>query len=71
MYAIRSYYEDVPRNKSDDLFRACAEKGGVIGISLFSPGLAAGNEATVADVIDAMAHVVDLVGEDHVRNNFV
>jgi len=58
--------KDVPRNKSDDLFRACAEKGGVIGISLFSPGLAAGNEATVADVIDAMAHVVDLVGEDHV-----
>lgn len=58
--------KDVPRNKSDDLFRACADKGGVIGTSLFSPGLAAGNEATVADVIDALEHVLGVVGEDHV-----
>jgi membrane dipeptidase len=58
--------KDVPRNKSDELFRACAEKGGVIGTSLFAPGLAAGNDATVADVIDAMEHVLHLVGEDHV-----
>jgi len=58
--------KDVPRNKSDTLFRRCAEKGGVVGISLFAPGLAAGNEATVTDVIDAMEHVLGVVGEDHV-----
>ncbi|MEF2070566.1 membrane dipeptidase [Consotaella aegiceratis] len=58
--------KDVPRNKSDALFKACAEKGGVIGTSLFAPGLRKGNEATVSDVIDAMEYVLDLVGEDHV-----
>lgn len=57
---------DVKRNKPDELFRACAEKGGIIGISLFAPGLAAGNDATVEDYLDAMAYVIDLVGEDHV-----
>ena len=57
--------KDVPRNKSDSLFKKCADKGGVIGASLFAPGLAAGNDATVSDVVDAIAHLVDLVGEDH------
>lgn len=57
---------DVPRNKSDGLFEVCASRGGVIGTSLFAPGLAAGNEAVVASVIDAMEHVLDRVGEDHV-----
>lgn len=57
---------DVKRNKNDDLFLACAEKGGLIGISLFAPGLKAGNEATVDHVVDAMEHVIDLVGFDHV-----
>lgn len=57
---------DVKRNKPDELFKACAEKGGIVGISLFAPGLAAGNDATVEDYLDAMAYVIDLVGEDHV-----
>ncbi len=57
---------DVKRNKPDELFTACAEKGGLIGVSLFAPGLAAGNEATVEDYLDAMAYIIDLVGEDHV-----
>ncbi|MEI4485120.1 dipeptidase [Frigidibacter sp. MR17.14] len=57
---------DVKRNKNDDLFVACAEKGGLVGISLFAPGLAAGNDATVEHVIDAMEHVIDLIGFDHV-----
>jgi membrane dipeptidase len=57
---------DVRRNKPDALMVACAEKGGLIGTSFFSPGLAAGNDATVHDVLDAMEHVIGLVGEDHV-----
>jgi membrane dipeptidase len=58
--------KDVPRNKSDALFKRCAAKGGVIGVSLFAPGLAAGNDAAVSDVVDAISHMIDLVGEDHV-----
>ncbi|MEK9725934.1 MAG: membrane dipeptidase [Rhodospirillaceae bacterium] len=65
-HCLPTALKDVPRNKSDGLFEVCAEKGGVIGVSLFAPGLAAGNEATVADVVDAIAHLIDLVGEDHV-----
>ncbi|WP_342364340.1 dipeptidase [Terrarubrum flagellatum] len=57
---------DVKRNKPDELIKACAEKGGVIGVSFFAPGLVAGNDATVHDVLDAMEHVINLVGEDHV-----
>ncbi|WOI58331.1 dipeptidase [Palleronia sp. LCG004] len=57
---------DVPRNKPDEVFQACAEKGGVIGTSLFAPGLPAGNEANVGSVIDALEYTLDLVGEDHV-----
>lgn len=58
--------KDVPRNKPDEVFQACAEMGGVIGTSLFAPGLAAGNDAKVSDVIDAMEHTLNMVGEDHV-----
>ncbi|WP_037078590.1 dipeptidase [Neorhizobium vignae] len=58
--------KDVKRNKPDELFVACAQKGGIIGVSLFAPGLAAGNDATVDDYLDAMAYIIDLVGEDHV-----
>lgn len=58
--------KDVKRNKPDELFVACAQKGGLIGVSLFAPGLAAGNDATVEDYLDAMAYIIDLVGEDHV-----
>lgn len=57
---------DVPRNKADDLFIACAGRGGIVGLSLFAPGLKAGNDATVDDYVDAIAHVVDLIGEDNV-----
>lgn len=58
--------KDVPRNKSDEVFQSCAQTGGVIGISLFAPGLADGNDANVASVIDALEYTLDLVGEDHV-----
>lgn len=58
--------KDVKRNKPDELFAACAAKGGIIGISLFAPGLAAGNDATIENYLDAMEHVIGVVGQDHV-----
>lgn len=65
-HVLPSALRDVKRNKPDALMKACAEKGGVIGTSFFAPGLKAGNDATVEDVLDAMEHVIALVGEDHV-----
>jgi membrane dipeptidase len=65
-HCLPSSLHDVPRNKPDEVFQACAAKGGVIGTSLFAPGLAQGNNATIADVVDALEFTLDLVGEDHV-----
>lgn len=56
------------RNKSDDLIRAMADKGGVIGISNYSPiaSLESGKRPNVLDMITHVDYVVDLVGIDHV-----
>jgi membrane dipeptidase len=54
-----------PRNKTDEEMRRVAEQGGLVGVTLFPPFLAAGNSATVADYADAIEHVVNVVGEDH------
>ncbi len=58
--------KDVRRNKPDALLAGCAGQGGIVGVSLFAPGLAAGNEATVENYLDAMEHVIGVAGEDHV-----
>jgi membrane dipeptidase len=59
----------VPRNKTDEEIRAVAERGGVMGINavarLISPeGRKRG--ATLAEFLDQIDYVVDLVGVDHV-----
>ncbi len=58
--------KDVPRNKPDDLLKAVAEKGGIIGVSVFSPGMPKGNDSNVEDYVDAIDYVIGVVGEDHV-----
>lgn len=59
---------DIPRNVDDELVRAIADKGGVIGLSPFPTMLwKGGNERpTVEDFLDAMEYVIRLVGIDHV-----
>jgi len=58
--------KDVPRNKTDELMRAVAEKGGIVGVSVFSPGMPKGNDSTVEDFIDAIEYIIGVCGEDHV-----
>jgi membrane dipeptidase len=59
----------LPRNKTDEEIRALAARGGVMGINavarLISPE---GKErgATMAEFVDQVDHVVELVGVDHV-----
>jgi membrane dipeptidase len=56
---------DHPRNIPDDLIRACAARGGVVGIN--GIGLFLGdNDASPARVARAAAYVADLVGPAHV-----
>lgn len=60
---------DNPRNKSDEHVKALAEKGGVIGISAFSPlckKLQRKRKPTIEDYLDHIDHLVELVGADHI-----
>ena len=58
---------DHPRNKSDNVIRALAAKGGVIGAVGFPGGvLARGRRATLDDYLDAIDSLANLVGVDHV-----
>jgi membrane dipeptidase len=55
-----------PRCKSDEVIRAMAAKGGVIGISVLPMMLSSGRPATLDDVLDQFDHVARLVGVEHV-----
>ena len=56
---------DNPRNQYDAEMRACAEKGGVVGI-YWMPFLTANGKPTGADLVRHMDHAVQVCGEDHV-----
>ncbi|WP_321792740.1 dipeptidase [Burkholderia pyrrocinia] len=56
---------DHPRNIPDDLIKACAARGGVVGIN--GVGIFLGNnDASIDNFIRHIEYVLDLVGEDHV-----
>jgi membrane dipeptidase len=54
------------RNKTDAELRAIAEKGGFVGVTMFPPFLKQGPSATLNDIIDAIEHVIGVVGEGQV-----
>lgn len=56
---------DHPRNVADDVIRAVADKGGVVGV-YFMPFLRIGAPATMDDVLAHIEHVARIGGEDHV-----
>ena len=56
---------DNPRNVGDAEMRACAEKGGVVGI-YWMPFLVANGRPAGADLVAHMSHVRKVCGEDHV-----
>jgi len=56
---------DHPRNIPDDLVKACAARGGVVGVN--GIGIFLGdNDASVANVARHVLHLLDLVGSEHV-----
>ena len=54
-----------PRNVSDELMRACARKGGVIGLSGIGPFLGT-NVDCVQALLNQLRYVIDRVGAEHV-----
>jgi membrane dipeptidase len=55
-----------PRNKDDDLLRAVADKGGVIGIYDLPYLTASPKQPTLDDYMAHMTHALNVCGEDHV-----
>jgi membrane dipeptidase len=56
---------DNPRNQWDAELKACADKGGVVGI-YWMPFLVANGKPTGADLVRHIDHAVKICGEDHV-----
>jgi len=61
---------DTPRNVSDDLIKAIAASGGVIGICAVPFFLTRVGQPTLETMIDHVAYVADLVGIAHVGLGF-
>ena len=61
----KSYY-DVPRNKADEALKLLSEKGGVVGATAITTFLRTGVSSTLEDYVDAIDHMVELIGIDHV-----
>lgn len=55
-----------PRNKTDEALKALAARGGVIGITLWSPMLRFDRRPTIDDFLAHLTYVADLIGIDHV-----
>jgi membrane dipeptidase len=54
-----------PRNMTDEMIEAMADRGGVMGMN-FAPSFVHPTQATIQGVVDHIDHIVDLVGPDHV-----
>ena len=61
----KSYY-DVPRNKADEALKLLAERGGVAGATAITSFLRTRESSTLEDYVDAIDHMVGLIGIDHV-----
>jgi membrane dipeptidase len=55
-----------PRNKSDEMLKLVAGKGGFVGVVAYTPFMPKGDDSTVEDVLDGFEHVLGVVGEDQV-----
>ena len=55
-----------PRNKTDEELRFIIDHGGFVGVTMFTPFLARGTEATVDDYVDAIDYVINICGEERV-----
>ena len=58
---------DHPRNCTDDMIKAIADHGGVLGMN-YAPSFVVkdGKDANVSHLVDHIDHIVKLVGPDHV-----
>jgi membrane dipeptidase len=55
-----------PRNLTDDELRVIRDTGGVTGVNFHAPFVTGSNDATLADVVKQVDHLVAVAGVDHV-----
>ena len=60
------FFHNVVRNKSQVVLKALAEKGGILGFSLYPFHLKNGSDCTLTEFCGMIAQTVDLMGIDHV-----
>lgn len=65
-HANPSSLVDHKRNKPDDLLKAVADSGGIVGANIFPPFIKAKGQADLSDYIRAIDYLVNLVGIEHV-----
>ncbi len=63
-HCLPSGLKDHPRNKSDQELKFIADHGGFVGVTMFTPFLRAGVDATIDDYVEAIEYVMNIVGED-------
>ena len=62
---------DVPRNLTDEQLRAIRDVGGVVGLNAYSPFTDADpRKQTVERLAEHAAHMIDIMGIDHVGCGF-
>lgn len=57
---------DHPRTKTDEAIKACAARGGVMGITGVRMFVSAKEPTSIIDIVDHIDHVVKIAGIDHV-----
>ena len=57
---------DHPMNVGDEHLRACADLGGVVGVSAFPACVSASDRPTPDDVLRHLDHIAEVAGIDHV-----
>jgi membrane dipeptidase len=63
-HCLPSGLKEHPRNKSDEELKFIADHGGFVGVTMFTPFLRAGTDATIDDYVEAIEYVMNIVGED-------
>lgn len=63
-HCLPSGLKDHPRNKSDEQLKFIADHGGFVGVTMFAPFLKNGINSTIDDYCEAIAYVMNIVGED-------
>lgn len=65
-HANPSFWHPALRNKSNDVLKALAQSGGMIGLSLYPHHLADGSDCTLESFCDMVARTADMMGIDHI-----